>query len=420
MSDNTEKIHKLVSGNKSFAAALQRELGDELIPTKSGKKGLIPALAKTDPGREQLLNHPNKRIRQLMQARTAIKSWPLHQRRIERMERIAKAADGKLPVPLGYCKSHTGRWAGIGGINLQNLPAHGDALITGIRNLIEAPLGHVLFIIDFAQIEARVLDWLADQVDMLQAFAAGEPIYCDFASRLVGHRVRKPRKTDNEIVSKWHGNYRGLGKVAILGAGYGMGANRCMKYAKDTYGLDVDYPMAEKIIKLYRTTHREVVHLWYKVERAFRLATMHSPQVYELEHGLKFFREDNATVIQLPSSRKLYYTGAKVRGTVRYPELEMPDPGKPGNTIHLWGGLLVENIVQAVSRDILAETVLKVEELGVRVPLIVHDDLSVVIPETEIDVYQPQIETIARTSPIWAEGLPVEIEGKVSREYIKL
>lgn len=410
---------KEIRGNKSFEILLREALGGEEPPMKSGKKKQLLAIAKTDAGYSYLLNHPNDRARCLMEARVATKSWPLHLKRIARMQSTFQAAGKRLPVPLRYYGGHTGRWSGCEGINLHNLPARGHLLITKIRTLIEAPKGCMLVILDFSQIEARGLDWLAEQNDMLRAFAEGRQIYCEFASKLCGHRIRKPKKTDSKAVAEWHNNYRQLGKIGILGAGYGMGKDQCKKFAKNTYKIDLSIAEATRIIKLYRSTHPMVVLFWEKVERAFRMATQ-TGQAYELSYSLRFFREDNVTIIQLPSTRRLYYTGAKVEGTARYPQLTMSNPAAHGDKkIHFWGGYLVENIVQAVARDILAEAVLKIEELGIRVPLIVHDDMSVVVPEKEVETYRAQIEDIARTPPVWAPNLPVDIDCRVSRRYGK-
>lgn len=408
-----------IRSNKFFESRLRGFLGSEEPPMKQGKKGPLLAIAKTDAGYEYLLNHPNEQVQRLMEARVAVKSWPLHIKRVTKLCSIFECAGKRLPNPLKYCGAHTGRWSGGGGINLQNLTARGHPLANEIRTLIEAPLGYVIYIVDFSQIEARILDWLAEQNDMLRAFAEDRQVYCEFASELVGHRIRKPKKTDNEIVAKWHGNYRQMGKVGILGAGYGMGADRCLNYARDTYGLGIDFAMAERIIKLYRRTHSMVVLFWKKVERAFRLAIQTAPQAYELTYGLRFFREDNVSIIQLPNARRLSYTNARVEGTTRYPQLVMPNPAAKFGSIPMWGGYLAENIVQAVSRDILAEAVLKVESLGLRIPLITHDDLCILIPESEIDTYCPRIDDIVRTPPSWAANLPVDIEGKISKEYCK-
>ena len=412
-----------VRSSKFFEQCLRKALKpNEEPPMKIGKKGQILAIAKTDPGYSYLLNHPNDQARQLMEARVAVTSWPLHIKRIEKLQSTFECAGKRLPIPLKYYGAHTGRWSGSEGINPQNLTARGHPLANQVRTLIEAPKGYMLIIIDFSQIEARVLDWLAEQNDMLRAFAEGRQIYCEFASELIGHRIRKPKKTDSKVVAEWYGNYRQMGKIGILGCGYGMGVDHLMTYARNTFKINIDRPMGERIIKLYRRTHRMVVLFWEKVERAFRLATQ-TGQAYELAYGLQFLREDNATVIQLPSSRRLYYTGAKVEGTARNPQLVMPNPAATnptrGNAIWFWGGYLAENIVQAVSRDILAEAVLNIEELGVRVPLIVHDDMSIPVPEKEVEAYRSQIETIARTPPAWASGLPIDVETKISRRYVK-
>ncbi len=215
--DRLDLTETQIRGNKYFESRIRELLGGEEPPMKIGKKGPILAIAKTDGGYTYLLNHPNDQVRQLMEARVAVKSWPLHIKRIERMERMAKAAGGKLPIPLRYCGAHTARWAGSEGINPQNFTARGHPLANQIRNLIEAPKGCILVIGDFSQIEARTLDWLSEQNDMLRAFAEGRQIYSEFASELIGKKVRKPKKTDNEAVAKWYGNYRQLGKIGILG-----------------------------------------------------------------------------------------------------------------------------------------------------------------------------------------------------------
>ncbi len=418
--DVTEKE---IRGKKSFEMFLREAMGSEEPPFKQGKLGQLLAIAKTDPGYLYLLNHPTERVRHLMEARIGATAWPKRIKRIERMRQMFRAAGDRMPIPLGYCRAHTGRWAGEEKINTQNLTARGHELAVQTRTLIEAPEGYVLCITDQSQIEARVVDWLAEQNDILRAFAEGRQIYCEFASKFCGHRIRKPKKTDSEIVAKWHGTYRQMGKIGILGCGYGMGPPRCQEYAQNNYNVCLSIGEAAAIIKLYRRTHPMVVLFWEKIERAFRMATQ-TGQAYELTYGLRFFRDGNATVIQLPSGRRLYYTGAKVEGTTRHPQLAMPNPKAKihtrGNAIYFWGGYLVENIVQAVSRDLLAVLILRIEnELGLRIPMTAHDDISVLVPEDEIAVYQPQIEEIACDPPAWAEGLPIAVESKVSRRYCK-
>ncbi len=414
------RTEKQIRSEAQFTEDLRLAMDPEEPPFKQGKLKQLLAIAKTDPGYSYLLNHPREEVRNLMGARVGAKSWPIHIKRIERLRQMYRAAGDRLPIPLGYCRAHTGRWAGEEKVNTQNLTARGHELAVQTRTLIEAPEGYVLCITDQSQIEARVLDWLAEQNDMLRAFAEGRQIYCDFASKFCGHRIRKPKKTDSEAVAKWHGNYRQMGKIGILGCGYGMGWERCVEFAKNTYTIVLSPNEAKALIKLYRRTHSMVVLFWEKIERAFRMATQ-TGQAYELEYGLRFFRNGNATMIRLPSGRRLHYIGAKVEGTTRYPQLTMKNPRAHGEKkIHMWGGYLVENIVQAVSRDLLAVSILRIEnELGLRIPMTVHDDISIMVPENEIAVYQPQIEEIACDPPAWAEGLPIAVESKVSRRYSK-
>lgn len=150
-----DMTQKDIAGNISFAAALIAVLPDgEKIPTKFGKRpgkrmtallgkeNIIPALAKNDDGCKLLLAHSNSKVRNLMEARQAVKSWPLHIKRIDAMTRLATACGGWLPVPLNYYGGHTGRWSGGGGINLQNLGGSGRAgagthpLIKKMRELL--------------------------------------------------------------------------------------------------------------------------------------------------------------------------------------------------------------------------------------------------------------------------------------------
>ncbi|MCK5602729.1 hypothetical protein KAR91_12690, partial [Candidatus Pacearchaeota archaeon] len=368
-SDRVGRTEKQIRSEAQFTEDLRLAMDPEEPPFKQGKKKRLLAIAKTDPGYSYLLHHPREEVRHLMEARVGAKSWPIHIKRIEKLRQMYRAAGNRLPIPLKFSGAHTGRWSGDGGINPQNLTARGDELAVQTRTLIEAPEGYVLYITDQSQIEARTLDWLSEQNDMLRAFAEGRQIYCDFASKFCGHRIRKPKKTDSEIVAGWHNNYRQMGKIGILGCGYGMGKDRCREYAKNTYKVDLSIGEADAIVKLYRRTHPMVVLFWEKLERAFRMATQ-TGQAYELTYGLRFFRDGNATVIQLPSGRRLYYTGAKVEGTTRHPQLTMKNPRAHGEKkIHMWGGYLAENVVQAVSRDLLAVSILRIEnELGLRIP----------------------------------------------------
>ena len=141
--DKTGEVDKDISGNISFKKLLQAALDDEPVPMKMGKRGNIMALAQGDEGRKKMLEHLNERVRNLMLARIAVRSWPLHIKRVRSLIAQSKANGGKLAVPLKYYGAHTGRWSGTGGINLQNLGGAGRSkaihpLIGAVRGLLHA------------------------------------------------------------------------------------------------------------------------------------------------------------------------------------------------------------------------------------------------------------------------------------------
>lgn len=415
---------KEIGGNISFEAILQEALGDEPVPKKKGKKQEIMALAKADPQLEYLKGHANPRVRELIAARIAVKSWPLHIARVNRIVRQAVAAGGLLPVPLKYMGAHTGRWSGGERINLQNLSARSKhAVINRIRNLLIAAPGQTLVIADASQIEARVLAWLAGQDDLVLAFATGVAIYCRAASEITGFPIRKVRDDDPPALAKWLKHYRQLGKVEILGCGYGMGWKKLMVWAKTAYGLVIEESMARKIIDHYRQKNRAITKFWRTTENAFKLVTRYPHERRTLPRGLEFWREDDTTIIQLPCSRLLRYPGAQVvqegdRSCIRW-----PDYHKPGVYVRAWGGVLVENIVQAASRDIFAEAILESEqrgaEIGLRVGHHCHDEIIGVVDEAHgEEALQIEIAALSRSLE-WTGDCPLAAEGSLTKKYGK-
>jgi len=229
-----EEISGTLSFTEIISDVLSQMFPPEKMPVKVGKpgknmvallgtKGVIPALAKTDEGFKQLLNHKDESIRNLMKAKVAIKSWPNWMKRVNSMVAQCKASGDKLRVPLKYYGGHTGRWSGTEKINVQNLGGRGRGaathpLIVAVRNLLIAPSGHKLTIVDSAQIEARLLAWLAGQDDLTKGFADGEDIYSVFATTLFGEKVWKPTDKEKKTAEGSLANIRrGFGKDAILG-----------------------------------------------------------------------------------------------------------------------------------------------------------------------------------------------------------
>jgi DNA polymerase len=415
---------KELSGTNSFEDLLLsvipagEDVGQYTKPAKC-KKGWKLAIAKTDDARELLLEHDDVAVRAVMEAWVALKSWPTHIKRVDRIVTQAEAAGGCLPVPIKYHGAHTGRWSGAEKINLQNLGSRGHPLVNAVREIIVAPPGHTLVIADASQIEARGLAWLAGQWDLLEKFENGEEIYCGFAEKVLGYPVRKPREDGIPAIEarmKWARN--SVGKVGVLGCGYGMGADKAISYS----GGALDLATARDLVQTYRAENPAVVQLWENLEKAFVYAYRYHLGV--CLYGLRI--APGASVdpvldpcdmtITLPSGRTLYYQSVRVKDRRGQPSPEIFNP-KEKTWVRIWGGYLTENVVQALSRDILWDAIARLEEQGHHVAMHVHDELIAVVPEAEGEVVLANAIEALSVRPWWAPDLPLAAEGIVTPRY---
>ena len=425
-SKKQNSILKIIRSNKLFPKILESVLPDgEHTPTKMGKKGLIPALAKTDEMFQQLLIHPNEKVRTLCQARQTAKSWPTHVKRIQSMINQSKCKNGLLPVALHYYGAHTGRWSGGEKINLQNLGGRGRAgsgnhpLIGKVRGLLQAPDGYVLSIADSSQIEARILAWFADQQDLVQGFANGDDIYSVFATKLFKSYVAEPLPSDPKPVYKILKVRRGFGKDAILGAGYGMGANKFYDNCRANNDLrpmfdsgEYDWNFIDKLIKTYRSTYSKIPEFWKAVEKAFKWAIKYPNETIAVGCNLRFENHNGTVHIILPSGRRLFYRHCALKRTKMGSEIRW-------HWGYLYGAAITENIVQSISRDLLGYWILKAERSGLSVAMHTHDEYVCVVLEDQADKKLQQMLDIMCSIPKWADGLPVNAKGKISKCYVK-
>jgi DNA polymerase bacteriophage-type len=434
-----DELSKTIKFITHLSAALPE---GERIPVKPGKPtknmlpftgaGKIPALAKDDEGCKLLLDHKCELVRTLMAGRQAIKSWPMHISRIDKMESQARASGGKVRVPLKYYGCHTGRWSGEQQVNLGNLGGSGRGKEIGksirqIRRTIKAPPSYLFALSDSAQIEARKLAWFAGQEDLLEEFRNGGDPYSTLASELFQCKVWKWGDDD---VEEYPGQkkkltiYRGFGKDAVLGCGYGMGVSkffyRC--YSNDELrplfdSGEYDVAFIEKLINTYRTKYSRVPKFWGMVERAWRLVTKYPGHTEEVDGRLKFWHKDGVTFMELPSGRIMRYLDAKV--VTRYGQEELRHRGKNG-AVSIWGGAITGNIVQAASRDSLRDWILAVEyDLHIPVVHHVYDEIVGMVPEHKAEEGLKAIIEVMETAPAWAEGMPYKAEGQLSPCYTK-
>ncbi|KKN71944.1 hypothetical protein LCGC14_0415900 [marine sediment metagenome] len=441
----TSYTQKELSGTISFAQILTDNLPEGEVPLKFGKptKNLIPitgehkiiACAADDEGRKFLMEHPDENIRNIIEAKIGITSWPKWAKRVKRMAMMAKAFDGKFPVPLRYCGAHTKRWTGTGKVNPLNLGGAGRAgsgthpLLSQVRHLLLAPEGFVLGIVDAAQIECRLLAWFAGETQLLEGFAEsdkdteyGTPdVYSKLAMDLFGgiiYKADKDRETPEDY--KQLVIRRGFGKDGILGCGYSLGADT---FFDRCYSNPVLRPMfddgtftrafIERLIKTYRTKYTQIVKLWGDLERAYKFVTRYKNEPVELNRGLKFFAEGHTTVIELPSGSRLYYPHASVSGTGKWSDAGY-EHGK------VYGGMLAENIMQSVSREHLIGVIMECESLLHHVVLHTYDEVCCLIDEgNEKRAMKSIIAAMCRV-PKWADGdLPLGYDSFTSKCFRK-
>lgn len=391
----------LMSNNK-FADML-RDLG-VTPPTKiSPSTAHLPphewkttyAFAKTDEGFKALEDHADDRVQALVSARLGNKST-LEETRTERFIGIAER--GKFPVPIKYFAAHTGRWGGYDKVNVQNLPSRGPNA-KKLKQCIVAPKGYTLVDCDSSQIEARVLAWLAEQDDVVQAFANKEDVYVNMACDIYG--VPHPVITHPQ---------RFVGKTTILGAGFGMGALKFQSQLRG-FGVDIELEEARRIIDVYRRRNAKIKALWDAAKEMLR--HLSNGQALQIGRPGVLFTCAVRGGIQLPSGAFIYYPGLHARRGEMGTEYVFKTRKGDERT---YGGKVVENVVQGIARCIIGEQMLRIAQ-RYRVALSVHDASLSLVPISEAEEGRAWIEEQMRWVPPWAEGLPIECESHISERY---
>lgn len=392
---NEEGVRKILASNPKFAEVLRtfHVKPPMKISSTTGKETY--AFAKTDEEFIALQEHEDPFVRLLCAVRLGTKST-IEESRIERFINVGKRNKGGLPVPLKYYGAHTGRWSGMDAVNLQNLPSR-DKAKKALKNAIIAPLDSVVINCDSSQIEARVLAWLSGQDDVVDQFARGEDVYSIFASKVYGFEVSKEFPTE-----------RFVGKTCVLGLGYGTGAAKLRHtLATQPPGADIELEESERIVRLYRDSNYRIVDLWGECNQTLRDLCAGVGKPYYLgKHKCVIVCDEG---LKLPNGMYIRYKDLRAdgRGHV-YSSRKGP--------VNIWGGAMVENVVQALARIIVGEQMRWISK-QYRVALTVHDAAVLVVPETELSAAKEYVELCMSTPPAWAKGLPVACELKFSESY---
>ena len=396
-SEGMDGIKKLLMSNDKFAKLLH-SFGVE-PPTKvSPTTGKIAyAFAKTDEAFKELGESDDERVQVLVAARLGNKST-LEETRTQRF--IEMSRRGLFPVPLRYYGAHSGRWSGQDSVNLQNLTSNPRNPNAGkIKKTIMAPPGYVVIDCDSSQIEARTLAWLAGQQDLLDAFENKQDVYKIMASRIYNKPVE-------EII----GIERQVGKVVILGAGYGVGHAKLKVFLKTIAGVDVSVEEAKRIIDAYRAAYPRIPELWRKADDSLRALAM--------GNGLQV--DAVGVVHAIPNKGLSLPNGLHIQ----YPDLmQITENGKAqwsywskGLSVKIYGGKTIENVCQAVARCVIAEQMLRVSK-RYKVVLTVHDAIAIIAKTSEAKEAQAYLEECMRWRPTWAQGLPLACESGMGASY---
>lgn len=341
-------------------------------------------------------------------------------------------ADGRVHGTLRYYgASRTGRWSGqiLQPQNLsKNLLPEIDAVRTLvkrkdfdtlemlypsmselfkqlIRTTIIAGEGNTLAIADYSAIEARVIAWLAGEQWAMDVFAHDGDIYKMTASqmfRIPIDQIDKP--------------LRQRGKVSVLALGYQGGTGALIAMGALKMGVpEEDLP---KLVKAWRKANPHIVKLWRDVEECAKRCITDRSTV-KLHHGVSFKHDKGYLFVQLPSGRQLAYFNPNVTadGKIKYAGIESGKRVWGSN--ESYGGKLVENIVQAIARDCLAEALLKVAAAGYQIITHIHDELVVEVSKQDADQHLAVIRKLMGSQLAWAPDLYLTAAGYTSDYYLK-
>lgn len=364
------------------------------------------AFAKSDEEFNDLLEHENPVIQTLVAARLGHKST-IEETRHERFIAISQlewpktklTSGGNLrlmPMPLRYGGAHTHRLSGDWKLNVQNM-GRGSIL----RQSLEAPPGHTVVAGDESQVEARFVATLCGQEDLRAAFDRGEDVYCGFASDLFRRPVTKADKIE-----------RFIGKQSILGLGFGLGhdkfGNGIPVLSFNQMGVKVDMPPeeAQRVVALYRSRYPHIAATW----KLLTTQGIHALSTgTEWRWGPVVFKKEE---ILLPNGMSLYYHNLRqVEGGKFGYEWVFEYAGKKKRC---YGGMLLENIVQALARIVTMEAAVRIRmrlsKLKIPLALQVHDELVNVVKLEHEKVTRMVMTHELRQRPVWLPNLPLDCE----------
>lgn len=409
------------------------------LETETGEE--ITSLSKDTVAKMLARDNNSAQVQRMLEIRQAISKTST--KKYDAIE-AAVCADGRVRGLLQfYGANRTGRWAGRL-VQVQNLPRtyteplelarvlvkkrkldalrviYGsvpDTLSQLIRTAFIASEGHILIDADFSAIEARVISWLAGEEWRLEVFRTHGKIYEASASQMFGVPI--------ELIKKGNPEYalRQKGKVAELALGYQGGTGALVAMGALDMGIpEDDLP---DIVSRWREANKRIRDLWYKMDAAAVQVITQGGSVglngLIIARELDYNNNTDYMTITLPSGRKLYYNAPQIgenqwgRPSISY--MGMDQTTKKWKRIETYGGKLVENCVQAIARDCLAQAIEHLEDAGLPVVFHIHDEV-VIDCEPTIATLEDVVQIMVRPIP-WAPDLPLGADGWVGEFFKK-
>jgi DNA polymerase len=330
------------------------------------------------------------------------------------LNRVKSLWDGRngdvFPFELLYFGADTtGRWSGGGVVmrrrfskggeekggkfNIQNMP-RAEMFGVDLRHCFKAPEGKAFHIVDYSQIECRLLLWRAGDTKTLNMIKEGMHPYKAYAIANLG-ADKDIQGTDRKYMTA---------KACVLGCGYQAGAGAFQRAAKDMANLDITLDEARDMVRAYRAANPKVVKFWADHQRNLAYSANANDSTHE---------------VQLASDRWMKYfnphlDGADDYGRPRY-KVQYTIGAAPES---IYGGLLTENEIQATARDILRDAWVALDKKGFDVPATVHDEFIAIGPVNDKE-YERELQNVVLNSSPWAEGCPLGVKAVVTEHYEK-
>ena len=279
------------------------------------------------------------------------------------------------------------------------------ALSSLIRSSISAPAGRQLVVADYSSIESIMIAWCAESEYLLNLYRNGLDPYKDFATKVYNIEYTDVTKQQ-----------RSFCKPAVLGAGYGLSGPGLQRYAA-AFGMDMDAKEAKRQIDTFRSSYADIPAFWAKLDAAVQQAMNNRGKPIDAGR-FRFTFDGLFLVAAMPSGRSLYYYQPKL-GTNDWGRSELTYMGRePGTRISTHPGKIVENLVQAVARDLLAHGLIETHRAGFEIIGHVHDEI-LVLADADDETALQRLEKAMTTTPEWCYDAPIKAEGYDHAAYYR-